>query len=316
MGGPLRVVFMGTPEFAVPSLKALVEAGYDVAAVVTQPEKPKGRGRKVSPSPVKEFASACGLKVLEPASIRDEAFVKGLSELAPDFIVVVAYGKILPPSVLKIPRYGCINVHASLLPKYRGAAPINWAVIRGEKETGVTTMLMDEGMDTGPVLLSERVSIAEDDTSESLSKRLADLGAALLVKTLRGLTEGSIKPKPQNNELASYAPLLKKEDGRIDFSKTASEVANLVRGTRPWPCAYTFWRGRLLKIHAGRALKEADEKNGCRPGTVVEVSDDSIKVKCAKGLFAVTELQLEGRRRMKAGEFLRGNTVEEGEVLG
>ncbi|MBI5345290.1 MAG: methionyl-tRNA formyltransferase, partial [Deltaproteobacteria bacterium] len=217
------IVFMGTPLFAVPSLEALVRAGYNVRAVVTQPDKPAGRGRLTQPSPIKTAALAHNIKVLEPVKIRDEGFIGELKAIGPEFIVAVAYGKILPASVLDIPGKGCVNVHASLLPEYRGAAPVNWAIINGEKETGVSTMLMDRGMDTGPVLLEERVDIGADDTAEDLSKKLSAAGARLIVKTLSGLREGSITPRPQDGVKATYAPILKKEDGRIDWGKSAGD---------------------------------------------------------------------------------------------
>lgn len=307
---PTRVVFMGTPEFAVTSLKALIEAGFDIVSVATQPERPRGRGLRVKPSPVKQEALEQGLDVTEPEKLRDRGFLRSLEVLAPDVIVVVAYGKILPKEVLEVPKLGCVNVHASTLPRYRGAAPINWAIIKGEKKTGVTTMLMDEGMDTGPVLLTEEVTIGGDETAGELSTRLAKVGAALLVKTIGLLEDKKIKPVAQDEASATYAPMLKKSDGRIDWARGAGEIGNLVRGLYPWPGVHTRWKGKLVKIHGGRSIKgtEADAapSDGRRPGTVVETSAEGIRVKCGSGMFEITELQMEGKRRMSAGDFLKG----------
>lgn len=316
MSGKGRIVFMGTPEFSVPSLSALIdEPGFDVVCVVTQPDRPKGRGRKPAPSPVKTLALRHGIPVLEPLRIRDEGFIDTLRGLKLDFIVVVAYGKILPPSVLEIPKMGCINLHASLLPKYRGASPINWAIMRGEKETGVCTMLMDEGMDTGPLLLEERVSIGEDETAEELERRLSLLGPPLVVKTLKLLAEGRITPRRQDNSLVTYAPMLKKEDGRIDWRRSAQEIKNLVRGVYPWPGAYTHLRGKVVKIHRVRVYNDDSSMDlkGIEPGTVLNPSKDRLAVRCGSGVLEILELQMENKRRMKADEFLRGTRIERGE---
>jgi methionyl-tRNA formyltransferase len=305
-----RIVFMGTPAFAVPSLKALIDGGFNIVAVVTQPDRPHGRGRRLRPSPVKETALESGIEVIEPQKIRDEGFLKRLKTLEPDLIAVVAYGKILPNSVLQVPRLGCVNLHASILPRYRGAAPVNWAIIRGEKTTGMSTTLMDEGLDSGPLLLTEGVSIEDEETAEDLGKRLAGLGAALLKKTVGLLEEKKIEPAPQDEGEATYAPRLKKEDGRVDWGKGAEEIRNLVRGLYPWPGAYTHWKGRHLKIHRGRAVKgpgaPGASGDGRSPGTVVETSDEGIRIKCGRGIFEITELQMEGKRRMSAGDFLKG----------
>lgn len=309
MSSPQKIIFMGTPVFAVPALSALLKAGHRVLAVVTQPDKPRGRGMSTRPSAVKELALKENIEVYEPGKARDPEFIGKLASLAPDLIVVIAYGKILPASILSIPKKGCVNVHASLLPKYRGAAPINWAIINGETVTGVSTMLMDEGMDTGAVLKTEEVGIGPEDTAEDLAKKLSNAGAGLLIKTIEGLSEGRLKPAAQDDSQASYAPILKKEDGRIDWKKDSRSVKNLVRGVYPWPGAYTTLNGRLIKIHRGGALASG----GDSPGTVVDTAKDSIKVACGSGVFEITELQPENKRRMGAGEFVQGYRLKKGD---
>lgn len=304
---------MGTPEFAVPSLKALVDEGYGVTAVVTQPDKPKGRGKHLAQSPVKECALVYEIPLLQPARIKDEAFINALKDFNPDFIVVIAYGKILPRDVLDMPPKGCINVHASLLPKYRGAAPINWAIINGEKETGVTTMLMDKGMDTGDILLSEKIEIKDDDTQQDVHDQLKDVGARLLIKTLRGLEAGVIKPTPQDDSKASYAPLLKKEDGRIDWTLKPEEIRNLIRGLYSWPGAYTHWEGKQIKIFNARVL--SDERHTDEPGTILTVSSEGISVATPRGVLLITELQPQNKNRMSVAEFIRGYKVVKGQVF-
>lgn len=303
---------MGTPVFAVPSLKALAGAGFDVAAAVTQPDKPRGRGKVMTPSPVKAAAVELGVEVLQPARVRDTAFLERLREIDPDVIAVVAYGKILPESVLDLPRLGCVNLHASLLPRYRGASPINHAIINGDAESGVSTMLMDKGMDTGPTLLEERVAIGPEDTAEDLAKTLSVVGAALLARTLKLLAGGEITPTPQDDSLATYAPMLRKTDGEIDWTRGAREIKNLTRGLYPWPGTYTRYSGRLLKVHGGRVLDECPSA-GCEPGTVAEVGGDGIVVCCGEGAFEITELQPENKKRMKAGDFVKGYHVRPGD---
>ncbi|MEE9613361.1 MAG: methionyl-tRNA formyltransferase [Thermodesulfobacteriota bacterium] len=310
----LKVVFMGTPEFAVPSLKAMIEAGADVRAVVTQPTRPSGRGLSAKDSPVKTLALEHKLPVLEPLTIKGEGFINELKALGPDLIAVVAYGRILPRAVLDLPRLGCVNLHASLLPAYRGAAPVNWAVINGEAKTGVSTMLMDEGMDTGAVLLTEEIEIGEDETTGEVLEKLSGLGAALLVKTIGLLQEGKLTPEPQDDTKATYAPLLKKEDGRVDWTKSPEEIRNRLRGLKPWPGTYSYWNGKLLKIHGARVSTGVDGK--AAPGVVISAAADGIVVKCGSGALKVTELQLEGKRRMSAAEFLRGHSLGEGESFG
>jgi len=305
-----KLVFMGTPRFAVPSLESLIKAGYEVSAVVTRQDKPQGRGLVVVESPVKEAALRNNIAVIEPLSMRDEAFKEALLSISPDIIAVVAYGKILPPSILVLPPKGCINLHASLLPKYRGAAPINWAIINGERTTGVSTMLMDKGMDTGPMLLKEETAIGEDETADGLGKRLSDMGSSLLAETIRRVLEGSVTPAPQDERDATYAPILKKGDGRIDWKKDARLVKCLMLGVAPWPGAHTLWRDAFLKIHSGLAT---DADAGAAPGTITGLSRDGIEVACGKGTFIITVLQPENRKKMTAAEFTQGYRITKGE---
>jgi methionyl-tRNA formyltransferase len=304
--------FMGTPEFAVPALKALHQAGHRVGLVVTQPDKPRGRGRKVEPPPVKQAAEKLGLPVIQPASLRDEPALLSLAALAADFFVVVAYGQILRPNVLAMPRLGCINVHASLLPRYRGPAPIHWAVINGDGQTGVTTMLMDKGLDTGDILLTAREPIAPDDTTGSLQDRLALLGAGLLLKTLDGFEAGAVHRTAQEHEKATYAPLLKKNDGRIDWTKPAATIEPFIRGMTPWPGASTFWQGMRLKVFRASAAPEAA---AAPPGTVVRVSAGGLAVATAEGVLTILELQGASGSRMPVSDFLRGHRIPLGAAL-
>ena len=310
MGQSAKIIFMGTPAFAVPSLEALIDAGHEILTVVTQPDRPKGRGREAAPSAVKAAAMARSIPVMTPAGIREASFADSLRSLAPEFIVVVAYGRILPESVLNLPFRGCVNLHASLLPGYRGAAPINWAIINGDKETGVSTMFMDAGLDTGPVLLEKRVAISDDDTTATLGAKLSAIGALLLTETIDGLLEGKIEPKPQDDTKATNAPVLKKEDGKIDWNSGSAEIENLIRGMHPWPGAFTQWKGQL-KIHCARA--EDGNTAGMRPGTVIDASGATIDVACGRGVLKITELQPENKRRMSAGEFIRGYRIKSGE---
>ncbi len=313
---PVRVVFMGTPAFAVPSLEALAKKGYEILAVITQPDKPKGRGRVNAPPPVKECALGLGLEVLQPEGVRGQEFIGRLKAFAPELIVVVAYGKILPKAVLGIPGLGCVNVHSSLLPAYRGAAPVNWAIINGDRETGVTTMFMDEGMDTGPVLMKRATRVDKKETAGELLERLSVIGADLLIETIEGLRGASLKPVPQPEAGVSYAPLLKKEDGRIDWTKEAREVDFHVRGFSPWPGAFTSVKGKSLKIHGGGVVDVQGEELG-RPGEIFSVSEGALNVVCgARSIYGITELQLEGKRRMKTEDLLRGFSIESGDKLG
>lgn len=312
-----KILFMGTSEFAVPSLERLVEQKFILVAVVTQPDRPRGRGQRVIPSPVKVKAQEQGILVLQPEKIKLPDVQQTLFQLAPDLIIVVAYGQILPETILKIPPYGCINVHASLLPKYRGAAPINWAIIHGEKETGVTTMLMDKGMDTGPILLQERVSIELEDTAGSLHNKLAKLGADLLIRTLERLESGTLHPQPQDHTLATYAPLLKKEDELLNWTNSAEQIHNKVRGLNPWPGAYTLFRGKILKIWKTIPIKNHFDKIDSSPGTVLEIRrGEGPLIKTGEKCIILSELQPENRRIMTGDEFCRGYRIARGDVLG
>jgi methionyl-tRNA formyltransferase len=301
----MRIIFFGTPSFAIPALNALLHAGEEVIAVVTQPDKRKGRDRLLSPPPVKEVAVEKGIQVRQPINFRDTSFLDELNSLQPDLIVVVAYGKILPLRILGLPVHGCINIHASLLPKYRGAAPIQWAIIKGEKKTGVTTMLMDEGLDTGDILLQEELDISPDDTADTLGKRLSETGASLLIKTMEKLKDGSLRPLPQAGT-PSFAPLLKKEDGRINYRSAAEDIRNMVRGMYPWPCAYCYLNGERIKITRVSVL----EGSGL-PGRIEKAGDELI-VGTSAGLLSIIELQPEGKRAMTARDFLGGRRLAEG----
>ncbi len=304
----MRIIYFGTPEFAVPSLQALIESGEEVIAVVTQPDKLKGRGHKLSESPVKKLALSRGIPVLQPTGIKTPGFIDELSKLVPDVIVVVAYGRIIPPALLKLPPLGCVNVHASLLPEYRGAAPIQWALINGEEKTGVTTMLMDEGLDTGDILLRGEIAVYEEDNAYTLALRLSRAGASLLLETLKGLKDKMIRPIPQSGN-ASYAPPLKKENGRINWSSSAREISNLIRGAFPWPGSYCYLNG--LKIHIMKALAVDNGSTGTA-GRVARIGDGEILVCTGKGVLAVKEVKPEGRNIMSASDFMRGRHLKEG----
>lgn len=306
----MPIIFFGSPRFAVPSLNALFEAGEEVALVVTQPDKIRDRGHKILPTPVKTFAKELNIPVLDPSSLKDGAFIDKLSLIRPEFIIVVAYGKILPPKILDIPTSGCINLHASLLPKYRGAAPIQWAIIKGEEKTGVTTMLMDEGLDTGPIFLKRELKIEDEDNAESLSKKLSEIGASLLVETIRGIRDGIIKPFPQQGE-PSYAPQLKKEDGKIDWNKSATEIFNIIRGTYPWPGAYCLIGAERVKILKAKALNNLKG----RPGYIEKVSKDELIIGTGNGLLSILEIQPSGRSAMTIKAFLQGRKIVEGSKL-
>jgi len=308
-----QIIFMGTPDFSVPTLKALHESQHKVLAVVTQPDRPKGRGRGLVPSPVKEVAGTFGYPVLQPNKIKEPWFVEEIIAMDPDLFVVVAYGRILPGSFLSIPRLGAINIHASLLPKYRGPAPIQWAIINGEQETGVTTMWMDEGMDTGDILLSAKVSIMPDDTSGSLHGRLAEVGAQLLIDTLEKLKTENLLGTPQDKSVATYAPLLKKEDGSIDWTKDAILLDTFIRGMNPWPGAFTLLSGKRLRVLQAKNLQGAAKE---QPGTVLEGFPGDFNVATGRGILGLKEVQLESAKRLPAKEFLRGCPVPPGTRLG
>ncbi|MCX8072518.1 MAG: methionyl-tRNA formyltransferase [Candidatus Binatia bacterium] len=309
-----RIVFFGTPEFAVPSLQALVNAGEHVVGVVTQPDKPAGRGRHLTPPPVKSFAENTGIPVVQPEKVRGNAeFLRVLRGWQPDVIVVVAYGKILPREILEIPPHGCINVHASLLPRYRGAAPIQWALIRGESESGITIMLMTEEMDAGPILLQRRVSIASEETYGELQKRLAHLGAACLLEALHAWHKGVLQPRLQDAAQVSFAPLIRSDLGKIDWQKPAAEIAQLVRGLSPSPGAYFLWKGRRVKVYRAR-VQSSEEQLRLDPGTIVRV-DPRLEVACGDGVLELVEIQVEGRRQGKGSEVARGLRWQPGHRL-
>lgn len=309
----MRVIFMGTPDFSVGTLEALVQAGHEVVLAVTQPDKPKGRGGKMQYTPVKEKALEYGIPVFQPAKVREPACVEELAGYRADVIVVIAFGQILPRSILELTPYGCINVHASLLPKYRGAAPIQWALIDGETVTGVTTMQMDEGLDTGDMLLETEVPIGADETGGSLHDKLAAAGAKLCVETLKALEEGTVTPRKQGESPTKYARMLDKELGRIDWSRDAASIERLIRGLNPWPSAYTLWEGKTMKIWAAEVL-DGDSALPC--GAVADVTKTGFSVQTGSGLLRILELQIPGKKRMSADAFLRGYRMEPGIRLG
>ena len=307
----MKIIFMGTPDFAAASLEALIASRHEIQAVVTQPDKPKGRKGELTPSPVKVIAKREGIKVYQPLKVRDEEFVKTLRAYNPDVMVVVAFGQIIPLSILKMPKYGCVNIHGSLLPKYRGAAPIQWAVLDGEKETGITTILMDEGIDTGDILLKKTIQIDADETSGSLFDKLMALGAKTILETLDELEKGNLTPTKQGESPTAYAKMLTKAMGLIDFTKSAKELDCFVRGMDPWPSAYTLLSGKTLKLWKVRVVE-----GGGKAGSVIEIGKESFTVACGEGAIEVIEVQLEGKKRMSAGDFLKGSTLNIGQELG
>lgn len=312
----MRVVFMGTPDFSVGTLKALVEAGHEVVGVVSQPDKPKGRGKAMQPTPVKEAALELGLPVWQPKKVRDPEFLQVLEELHPEAIVVVAFGQIIPDSILNLAPLGCINVHASLLPKYRGAAPIQWAVIDGEKESGVTIMKMDAGLDTGDMISKVIVPITKEETGGSLFDKLSEAGAKLLVETLPSLADGTaVFEKQPEESTTAYAAMIQKSLGSMDWNRPAVELERLVRGLNPWPSAYTKMNGKTLKIWKAEVLESAEGADAV-PGTVVQAGKEGLFVQTGEGVLNIQELQLEGKKRMETSAFLRGYEVEEGKILG
>lgn len=324
----MKIVFMGTPEFAAAALEALIRAGHEITAVVTQPDKPKGRGRQMQFPPVKECAIQHGLRVLQPVKIKTPEAVAELKQIEADIFVVAAFGQILSSEILHMPRFGCVNIHASLLPKYRGAAPIQWAILNGETQTGVTIMQMDEGLDTGDMLTKVVVPIADHDTGDSLHDKLMEAGAKLIVDTLVLIEQGKVVPEKQTDEESCYASRLSKELGRIDWTKSAKELARLVRGLNSWPGSYTTFRNKILKIWeaevqeggaqtadaTGDALLSAGQ-NEAAAGTVVEVTKETIKVQTGEGLLVVKSVQPEGKKRMQVKDYLLGYQIKTGERL-
>ncbi len=316
----MPLVFCGTPRFAVPTLERLVEAGHSVPLVVTQPDRPRGRGMEVAVSPVKDAAMRLGIAVVQPATIKNNAeFRDQLAAVGPDAIIVVGYGRIIPQWMIDLPRLGNLNLHASLLPKYRGAAPLQWAIANGESVTGVTTMRIDAGLDTGDILMQREISIAAEDTAETLGPKLASIGADLMVETLRGLDNGQVHPTPQDHSLATLAPILKKEDGRMDFARTAKDLFNRLRGFQPWPGAFTTFKGKTLQVYRAQPLQHALKLT---PGEVAAegmrlfVGCGRNKDKDADMALELIEVQLEGKRRMTAQEFINGYRPQSGDHLG
>ncbi len=325
----MKILFMGTPDFAVPSLEKLIECGHEVTAVITQPDKPKGRGKEMAFSPVKAAALTHGIKVYTPSKLNTEEGIKLVKELDYEMIVVAAFGQILPKAILDMPKYGCINVHSSLLPKYRGAAPIQWAVINGEEKSGVTTMLMDDGIDTGDILMVREVVLDEKETGGSLFDKLALVGANLLVETIDKIIDGTITRTKQNHEESTYVGMLKKNHGKLDFNKSALELERLIRGLNPWPSAYTSYNGKTLKIWDSQVVKDdeliidtgSDKYTkeyvaSLECGQVVAVTKESIYIKTGKDLLKILSIQPEGKKKMDCDAYLRGYPIEEGVKLG
>ena len=318
----MRIVFMGTPDFAVTTLQALIDSGHDVVAAVSQPDKPFGRKAELRPTPVRAAAEAAGIPVLQPQRLKDPEFTEHLEQLAPDVIVVAAYGKIIPRFILELPKYGCLNVHASLLPKYRGAAPIQWAILDGETETGITIMQMNEGLDEGDILNVSKVRISDTETGGSLFDKLAVEGGKLLVETLDLVESGALRPEKQPADSpTAYARMIVKEDGRIDWNRSAAEIERQVRGLDPWPGAYTRLDGKLFKVLRSQVLPEGEtnvsgydkmEQTGC----VLAAGGDGMDILTGKGILRIREVQLEGKKRMAVADFLRGHTMEPGQMLG
>lgn len=324
----MKIVFMGTPDFAVPALKALAEsAKHEVSLVVTQPDRPRGRSGKPAPSDVKLCAEQYGIPVFQPEKVREEAAMERLRRENADIFVVAAFGQLLPKTILEMPRFGCINIHGSLLPAYRGAAPVQWAVLDGQKEAGDTIMQMNEGLDTGDILMQESIPLSADETAGSLYDKLSSMGGPLLLKALDAIEAGTVTPVPQEDSGTHYAKMLRKEMGNIDWTKSAEEIGRLVRGLNPWPSAYTHWNGKMLKIWMAEPVTQeelsalgCDEKNGmdlkeAQPGTVMIVTKDTLMVQTGDGLLALTELQMEGKKRMPVQAFLMGCRLQTGEKL-
>lgn len=308
----ISLVFMGTPDFAVPSLDSLYKAGYDIKAVITQKDRKRGRGKKIQYTPIKEKALDLGLKVFQPEDINDGSMEELLKSLNPDFMVVVAYGQILKQRILDIPKYGSYNVHASLLPKYRGAAPINWVILNGEVETGITIMEMEKGLDTGDIISSSSIKIKDQDTTEDIHDQLAILGSDLIVKTLEDIYKGDSVKTQQDHSKSSYAPMLSKEMGLIDWDKSGRDIVNLVRGLRPWPSAYTRYKNDTLKIHKASLI---DEEYKGENGQIVKITQNQIYVKVKDGSIMIEELQFPGKRKMETSEYLKGNSLKLGTIL-
>lgn len=309
----MRILFMGTPDIAVGCLQKIIDEKHDIIGVVTQPDKPVGRGKKMGMPPVKELALKYDLPVYQPIKARDEEFVNILKDLNPDLIVVVAFGQILPKSILDIPKFGCVNVHVSLLPKYRGAAPINWVIINGEDKTGVTTMYMDEGLDTGDMILTSEFELNDEITAGELHDIMKVEGAKVLKETIDLIEKGEAPRIPQNHDEFTYAPMMNKTLGQIDFSKSAKEIHNLVRGVNPWPSAYTTYKGQTMKIWKTKVLSESSDK---APGTILKVDKEGIRVSTKDNVILISEIQMPGKKRVLVEEYIKGNSIETNEILG
>ncbi len=308
----MNIIFMGTPEFSVPSLQKLISE-FQVSAVFTQPDRPKGRGKSLAMSPIKQLAVSYDIPVYQPLRLKkNEEMIEKIKSLKPDFIVVVAFGQLLPKEILEIPKYGCINLHASLLPKYRGAAPINWCIIEGESKSGNTTMLMDVGLDTGDMLLTEEVELSDSITAGELHDILMNSGGELLVKTINGIVSKEIDPVKQENELSTYASMLDKEMAKINWEHSNIKIHNFIRGLNPWPMAYTHYEDRVMKIHKSRVLNEKSSK---QVGTIIEVSKEGLKVSTGSGVLLIEEIQFPGKKPLKVKEYIIGNKIDEGLIL-
>ena len=308
----MRIIFMGTPDFAVGTLEEIIKAGHEVALVVTQPDKPKGRGGAVQFPPVKECAIAHNLPVFQPEKVKETANIEYLRQFEPDMIVVAAFGQILPKAILDMPKYDCINVHASLLPKYRGAAPIQWAILNGDEFTGVTIQRMDIGVDCGDMIAKKQIRIAEDETGGSLFDKLAEVGETLCVETMERIEKGNVEYIPQDHEQATHVSMIDKELGNIDWTKPAVEIERLVRGLNPWPSAFTHLNSKTFKVWKAKVIAE---NSSMKPGTVCKVTKDSLEVQTGEGVLSLLEVQLEGKKRMEVDAFLRGCQIEEGTRL-
>ena len=308
----MRILFMGTPDIATGCLQKMIDEKHEIIGVVTQPDKPVGRGKKMSMPPVKELALKYEIQVYQPVKARDEDFVNILKNLNPELIVVVAFGQILPKSILEIPKYGCINVHVSLLPKYRGAAPINWVIINGETKTGVTTMYMDEGLDTGDMILKSEFDLDDNITAGELHDQMKVIGADILKETIDLISENKAPRIPQNHEEFSYAPMMNKSLGKIDWTKSAKEIHNLVRGVNPWPSAYTSYNENTMKIWKTKVLNEQTNQ---KPGTIINIDKNGIKVSTGDNILVLEEIQMPGKKRMLVSEYIKGNSIDKGIIL-
>ena len=309
----MKIVFMGTPDIAVGCLQKIIDEKHEILGVVTQPDKPVGRGKKLGMPPVKELALKYDIPVYQPVKARDEEFVKVLKDLNPDLIVVVAFGQILPKSILDIPKFGCVNVHVSLLPKYRGAAPINWVIINGEEKTGVTTMYMDEGLDTGDMILTSEFALDDEITAGELHDIMKEEGAKVLKETIDLIEKGEAPRIKQNHDEFTYAPMMSKSLGQIDYSKSAKDIHNLVRGVNPWPSAYTTYDNQTMKVWKTKVLRETSDKE---PGTIISVDKEGIKVSTKDNVILIKEIQMPGKKRVLVEEYIKGNSIEANKILG